>query len=159
MNCSEKWWGIGVWTDFDACWEDVSCRIWLVKHGWLHYMSKWCPVDKMKALSSVSIILFKSFYLIEHRSCVSYQLICVPQWHAWGMRAAAISYCPINKPSSKSVIFSLSVSLSGMKSGCWDNVSDWIIFDPGWWVSFMSNSKRYNDHQACHQLSFWADLK
>ena len=31
----------------------------------------------MKALSSVNIILFKSFYLIEHRSCVSYHLVCV----------------------------------------------------------------------------------
>ena len=31
----------------------------------------------MKALSSVNIILFKSFHLIEHRSCVSYHLVCV----------------------------------------------------------------------------------
>ena len=62
----------------------------------------------------------------------------------------------IKSLSGSSTRSSLSVSLSGTKSGRQDRVSDRIILSPGRWISLMSYSDSKSDHRACLRFSFCA---
>ena len=61
--------------------------------------------------------------------------------------------------SGKRIMSSLSVSLSGTKSGRWERVSDKIILSPGKWINLMLNSDNKSDHHACLRFNFCAIWK
>ena len=69
------------------------------------------------------------------------------------LRRSSVSMKLTKSLSGSIVMFSLSVSSSGHRSGLLDSESDNIILSPGRWMSWMLYPESRRDHLACRLVS------